>query len=79
MLLTRLARLMKSNNGLFYVVVGTLNVLVGIFCIALYSLGEADMPWLNKCLWNLLVGTFITIDIFVLKSIVNPDQSKQSM
>ncbi len=61
-LLSRIFKLIKKNTHLFYVLIGTVNLSVGILCIFLYFLQQADMQWLNKCLLNLLVGFLIVSD-----------------
>lgn len=72
LLLARIVRLMKSNNGIFYVLIGNMNFLIGVLCVILYSMGQANLPWLNKCLFNLLTGTLILIDVFLWKKVFNP-------
>lgn len=70
-LLARIFKLVKENSHLFYIITGTINFCVGILCIALYFLHQADMPWLNKCLLNLLAGFLIIADTFFLDPRVN--------
>ena len=65
--LARLARLLRNTDSILYVLPGTINFLVGAWCVILYSLGEADKPWLYKCLLNLLTGALILADVFRVK------------
>lgn len=72
-LLTRIFKLVKGNSNLFYVLTGTVNLCVGVLCIALYFFHQADMPWLNKCLLNLLIGFLIVADTVLLGLQINTD------
>ena len=76
-LLTRLARLLKKTEGILYILPGTINFLVGALCVILYSMGEADRPWLHKCLLNLLMGTLILADAFLLNREIDTGGSEK--
>ncbi len=65
-LLARIFKLIKSNTHLIYILIGTVNLSVGILSIVLYFLQQADMQWLNKCLLNLLLGFLIVSDTIFL-------------
>lgn len=65
-LLSRIFKLIKSNTHLIYILIGTVNLSVGILSIVLYFLQQADMQWLNKCLLNLLLGFLIVSDTIFL-------------
>lgn len=65
-LLLRLLTVIKSNTNVLYIFMGTLNLIVGIFCIILYYLSLADLPWLHDCLLNLLIGFVILTDTFII-------------
>lgn len=72
-LLFRILKLIKVNTNILYVLIGTLNLSVGILCIVLYALKQADMQWLNKCLINLLVGFLIIADTMFIKREIKPE------
>ena len=75
-LLVRLARLFRRTDSILYILPGTINFLVGAECVILYSLGEADRPWLYKCLLNLLIGALILADAFLVKRERSTSQNK---
>src|SRR5689334_11659993 len=53
-LLLRIIKIIR-NTQLVYILFGSLNCLIGIFCIYLYFTGRSDIDWLHKCLLNLLL------------------------
>ena len=73
-LLARLAKLLKKTDGLLYVLPGTINFLVGALCLILYFQGDADRPWLYKCLGNLAIGLFILADAFLFHKVTNTSE-----
>lgn len=58
---------LKSSESLVYVLVYTLNVCIFLLALAMYYTHSLDLPWLNRCLLNLLVGFLMLIDSFLLK------------
>jgi len=72
-LLCRISKLMKNNINILYILIGTLNLSVGIICIVLFVLKQADMQWLNKCLINMLVGFLIIADTIFIKREIKPE------
>jgi len=72
-LLCRILKLMKNNTNISYILIGTLNLSVGIICIVLFVLKQADMQWLNKCLINMLVGFLIIADTMFIKRAIKPE------
>lgn len=73
-LLCRISKLMKNNTNILYILTGTLNLSVGIICIVLFVLKQADMQWLNKCLINMLVGFLIIADTMLIKREIKPER-----
>jgi hypothetical protein len=71
-LFLRLVRLIKQSSGFLYVLIGSLNVIIGASCIIMFYLNYAAMEWLNKCLLNALVGFLMIVDTFLLDKIFPP-------
>lgn len=65
-LLLRVLTILKSNTNILYIFMGVLNLAVGLLSIVLFYLSLADLPWLNKCLLNLLIGFIMTADTFII-------------
>lgn len=65
-LLLRVTRITRSNAYMLYIFMGILNLLVGVLCVFLYCLSLANLPWLNKCLLNLLIGFIMSADTFIV-------------
>lgn len=62
-----LVRILCRNNKFFlYILLSTLNLVIGISGILLYFFDEVNLPWLNECLLNLLIGFISFTDSFVL-------------
>ena len=73
-LLLRVVRIIRSNANLIYIFMGMLNLTVGLLGIFLFYLSYANLPWLNKCLLNLLVGFIMWADTFIVfRTPQNPD------
>ena len=53
-----------KNSSYWYIMPGVFNLFIGILAIVLYSQGEAELAWLNKCLINLLLGFLILADAY---------------
>src|SRR5688572_29634796 len=65
-LLLRLLTVIKSNTNFLYILMGILNLFVGILCVILYYFSLADLPWLHDCLLNLLIGFVMLADTFII-------------
>lgn len=66
-LLLRIIKIIR-NTQLVYILFGSLNCLIGIFCIYLYFTGRSDLAWLHKCLLNLLLGIILLADSFLINA-----------
>jgi hypothetical protein len=58
--LLHLVRLIDSNHLLF-IFTAIANMAIGITAVLLYLIDTADLPWLHKCLINLLAGFLLII------------------
>lgn len=71
-IITLLLRILLKNNTYFpYILTTTLNLIIGISGIVLFWLKEINLPGLNECLLNLLIGFVCFADTFVLFRSVN--------
>ena len=61
-LLLRVLGVIKSNNHLFYVLLGVANICMWSICIFLFYLGKVNMWWLHQSLLNLLIGVLVIGD-----------------
>ena len=75
-LILRVARLLKANYGLPYILVGVANIIIGVIAIFLYFFYHIELTWLNKFLLNLLVGTLILSDSFLIGTVFNSKSDK---
>ena len=66
-LLLRIIKIWKNPSALFYVLIGVVNITIGLIAIAMYFSHMADREWLNKSLLNLLVGVLIITDVFFVR------------
>jgi len=67
-LLLRLLNILPRLN-LFYTLIGTLNILLVLFAFLLYILYHSSISWFQLFIINLLVGSLICIDIYLLENI----------
>jgi hypothetical protein len=66
-IITLLARLLyKNNTYLLYILTATLNLVIGISGTLLFFLQKINLPGLNSCLVNLLIGFICFTDTFIL-------------
>ena len=70
-ILLRLIGIIKKNNNLVYIFLGTFNLCLGVFGWILYIKNEMVITFLHKSILNLFVGVIILIDVFLLKTITN--------
>ncbi len=70
-ILLRLIGIIKKNNNLVYIFLGTFNVCLGVFSWILYINNEMVIAFLHMLILNLFVGVIIFIDVFLLKIITN--------
>ena len=61
----RLFRLLKSNNRIWYIFIGCVNLAFGLSAIYLFIQNPLLKTWLNHCLLNLMAGTLIISDVFL--------------
>jgi hypothetical protein len=66
-LLARLFRIINQKTNLLYIFTGAFTSLLGILNLLLFLFRKIDKPWFHECSLVLLLGFFITIDIYVLK------------
>lgn len=65
LLLLRIFKIWKNPGALLYVLIGVVNIAIGLIAIGLYFFHLADREWLNKSLLNLLVGVLIISDVYL--------------
>jgi hypothetical protein len=75
-LLLRLVKLWKDNGNFLYLLLGTLNIAIAAISISLYFIQAGTVEWLNKSLFNLLIGVLIVFDSFVLQEFDSPADRK---
>jgi hypothetical protein len=67
-LVLRIVRIIPRLN-IFYSLIGTLNILIGLLAVSLYFFFQSSISWFHLFIINQLVGAIICFDIYLLENI----------
>lgn len=65
-ILIRFLRILTKRSSFAYIFTGTLNISIGLICIVLFLLRDANVLWLHKCLVNMVVGIIVIADVLLI-------------
>ena len=65
LLILRIIKVWKNRSALLYVLIGVINIAIGLIAVSMYFSHMANREWLNKSLLNLLLGVLIISDVYL--------------